>query len=64
MWQKLAGVLEAVLWEHAKAIADGRRWHHVSNDIVEQVKVSWPATLCTPEQAAQVGVKIEVGALT
>lgn len=51
------------MWERAKSIRNGRAWVKVAQDMVKTMPKTWPAALCTDEQAASVAVKLDVVAL-
>ena len=63
MWQQLADVLEAVIWERVKKGAARRLWRTVAVEFVESAETEWPSKLCSFEQAQQIGVEVEVEAL-
>ena len=60
-WQDMADVLEAVVWERAKAIGHRRSWRVVAEEMMATLNKTWPAALCTPEQA--VAVKLDADLL-
>ena len=62
-WQDMADVLEAVVWERAKAIGHRRSWRVVAEEMMATLNKTWPAALCTPEQAASVAVKLDADLL-
>lgn len=62
-WQVLADVLEAVIWERVRPLAQGRPWHLVADEFVDGLEASWPAKLCTMGQADAVGVRLDSKAL-
>lgn len=46
------------MWERAKAARNGRPWMKVAEDMVATFKSTWPAELCTEQQAASVAVTL------
>ena len=56
-------MLEAVIWERIKPIAQGRAWKVVAQDFHESLDSSWPTALCSRDQARAIGVELEVQAL-
>ena len=63
MWQELADVLEATVWERVRATAGRRAWKVVAEEMVSTLETSWPSALCSVEQAAAIGFKLEASAL-
>ena len=56
-------MLEAVIWERIKPIAQGRAWKVVAQEFHESLDCSWPTALCSRDQARAIGVELEVQAL-
>ena len=63
MWQQLADVLEATIWEKVQQGANRRLWRKVAEEFVESAESDWPSNLCSFEHAQQIGVDIEMEAL-
>mmetsp|Transcript_32484 Transcript_32484/g.85275 ORF Transcript_32484/g.85275 Transcript_32484/m.85275 type:complete len:1051 (-) Transcript_32484:158-3310(-) len=60
---QLADVLETVLWERARSIAQQRPWRIVAEDIVASLDTQWPMKLCSLETAAAIGCSCTTKAL-
>ena len=57
-------MLEASIWEKIKQGASNRLWRKVAEDFVKSAQTDWPSRLCSFEEAQQIGVEIEIEALT
>ena len=52
-----------MLWERAKATADGRTWLSVAKQMAASLDKTWPAGLCTQEESSLCAVTLTVSAL-
>ena len=56
-------MLEAVVWERVRPLRQRRAWDEVAEEFVAGLDKTWPAGLCSREEASTVGFSLTPSAL-